>query len=193
MLRRMELLLEEVDGKTQLSSPGVGLFTLAVETGRVLTTGMGAGVLDSLGTTYQLVVPEGVIGRVVSTPPVRLRAPVGYGTLLYELEPLTTAVMQDELAPVLPGGGKSSVLAVRAPHSGRFWHRPAPGEPPIVKEGDLLGEGTAVGLIEVMKTFTHLHYASGGPLPNKARVVRLVAGDGDEVLEGDPLVEVEPL
>ena len=48
-----------------------------------------------------------------------------------------------------------------------------------------------VGLIEVMKTFTHLAYTADGGLPENARIVRVLVGDGDEVREDDPLLEVE--
>ena len=60
----------------------------------------------------------------------------------------------------------------------------------------MITAGQTIGLIEVMKTFTHLAYTpedkGGNALPTRARVVRIVAGDGDEVAEGDPLFEVEP-
>ena len=42
-----------------------------------------------------------------------------------------------------------------------------------------------------MKTFTHLHYDAGSDLPTKARAVRLLVEDGEEVSQGDPLIEVE--
>ena len=58
--------------------------------------------------------------------------------------------------------------------------------------GSELRAGSVVGLIEVMKTFTHLAYAPAASLPANARVARVLVGDGDEVTEGDPLLEVEP-
>ena len=61
-----------------------------------------------------------------------------------------------------------------------------------MQPGDLLSEGHTLGLIEVMKTFTHLHYAPNDALPASAKVVRMLAEDGDEVSEGDPLIEVAP-
>jgi len=49
-----------------------------------------------------------------------------------------------------------------------------------------------VGLIEVMKTFTHVPYHATGGLPARARVVRWIVGESADVSEGDPLLEVEP-
>ena len=42
---------------------------------------------------------------------------------------------------------------VLAPQSGRFYHRPSPGEPAFVEVGGELSPGAPIGLIEVMKTF----------------------------------------
>ena len=55
-----------------------------------------------------------------------------------------------------------------------------------------MSPGTPIGLVEVMKTFARIPYAAQGGLPERARVVRLIAGDGDEIQRGDPLLEVEP-
>ncbi len=82
-------------------------------------------------------------------------------------------------------------LAFRAPYSGRLWRRPSPTDPPFVQEGDEITEGDTIGLIEVMKTFTHLHYAAEDGLPARARVVKLLVDDGGEVNAGEALFEVE--
>jgi hypothetical protein len=44
----------------------------------------------------------------------------------------------------------------------------------------------------VMKTFTGVPYRPGGSLPARARVVSVLAGDGEDVVEGAQLLEVEP-
>jgi hypothetical protein len=58
-----------------------------------------------------------------------------------------------------------------------------------------------------MKTFSHVPYLSSGGLssgglsstglasgglPKRARIVRMIAGDGEDVKQGAPLCEVEP-
>ena len=84
---------------------------------------------------------------------------------------------------------------MRSPHAGRFWHRPIPdGAAAFCRAvGSELEAGHTVGLIEVMKTFTHLRYGATGELPERAKVVRFVAEDGAEVAEGEALIEIEPV
>jgi biotin carboxyl carrier protein len=187
----LELRAEERDGQRRLLSPGVGLFTGATPPGRVLTPGEEAGQLIVLGRAVTLVVPPGVAGVVRSAAPERVHQPVGWGTVLYELEDLGAgATLTAEESGVQEPGVTGPVL--RAPQTGRFWHRSSPGEPPMVEPGALLSEGAAVGLIEVMKTFTQVPYRATGGLPKRARVVQVLAGDGEDVAEGAPLIEVEP-
>lgn len=188
--RRMEMRLEQRDGRTLLVSPAVGLFTCARFPGEVLVPGQPAGALDCLGVPWVLVVPAGVSGRIVSPPPERVHEPVGYGSELYELIPLTQDLASEPDAAAdsaLPGVD----LAVVAPYSGRFWHRPSPADPPFLSAGDVIEAGARLGLIEVMKTFTHLHYEPGTRLPARARVVRLLAADGDEIAADQPLIALE--
>jgi biotin carboxyl carrier protein len=83
-------------------------------------------------------------------------------------------------------------LVVRAPMSGRFYTRPAPGQPSFVAAGDEVGPQKTVGLLEVMKTFNRITYGGDG-LPSHARVVRVIAADGSDLRAGDPILEVEAL
>jgi biotin carboxyl carrier protein len=181
-----------------LCAPTVGVLTQALPEGRALTPGAPAGVLLQLGRVIELVTPPGVCGRVVSARPERVHRPVGYGEVLYALAPFAAGAGDEEGgvpadAAVLAGGASgSSAPALRAPYAGRFWARPAPGDPAFVSAGDVLASGATVGLLEVMKTFTQVHYEPAGDLPARARVVRVVPADGADVSAGDALVEVEP-
>ena len=192
MNQRIELLAEEADGRLVLRSPEVGWFTCALGRGQLVSAGAAAGVVRSLGRTFELVVPPGTAGRVVNERPERVHAPVGYGTVLYELAPLAA----EDAGPAAAAPGDAArtggAPAFTAPHSGRFWHRSAPGDPPFVEVGSVIEAGQTIGLIEVMKTFTHLAYEPGDALPARARVIALPADDGAEVDEGDALIEVEP-
>lgn len=187
MKNRIHLVVEREDDRLKLLSPGVGWFSQALPKGQVLAPDAHAGVLETLGTFAELVVPPAVLGRIANEAPLRFLEPVEYGQVLYELEAFEGALedVEDESAAVEGG------LALRAPFAGRFWHRPAPGDPAFVEAGDAIATGRTVGLLEVMKTFSHVHYEGPG-LPEHATVVRLVPGDGDEVAPGDPLLVVEP-
>lgn len=186
---RVQLIKDTVDGRLVLRAPGVGTFTAALRQGRLVRGGDRAGALETVGVSQTLVVPQGVTGRIESKPPERVHEPVSYGDVLYELSPLGSVVTEqgedDEEAGI---GGP----VLRAPYSGRFWHRPAPGDPAFISEGDPVESGMTVGLLEVMKTFTHLAYPDDGSLPSPAKVVRIFVADGEEVGAGDPVLEIEP-
>ena len=188
----LELNVSRAEGRVRLLSPGVGLFTDAVPRGTVLVAGQRAGFLITLGRAAPLVVPAGVSGAVSSERPEAVHAAVGFGAVLYELESL--AALEAGAAAAGPGDAAAGGLVFPAPQAGRFWHRSAPGEPALIAVGQVVEPGGAVGLIEVMKTFTQVAYrpdpARG--LPARARVVRLLAGDGAEIARGAPLFEVEP-
>jgi biotin carboxyl carrier protein len=187
---RLELRAEREGDVVRLRSPGVGAFTCALPAGRVLVGGEVAGVLVSLGRAIDLVVPESVAGVVRNAAPEPVHAPVGYGTVLYELDLEARATVPG--AAAAPASSASGALVFRSPSAGRFWHRTAPGEPSLASPGDVLEPGRALGVIEVMKTFTLVHYAASGALPARAKVVRVLAADGSEVAEKAPLVELEP-
>jgi biotin carboxyl carrier protein len=160
----------------------------------MLTAGERAGVLIALGRSIELVVPEGVSGIVTSPAPERVRTPVGYGDVLYELAPLeTNRGSATKQASAREGTNRTGALVMRSPQSGRYYHRPAPGEAAFVAAGGEIADGTPIGMIEVMKTFTHVVYRSSASLPARAKVLRLVAGDGVDVRQGDVLIELAPL
>jgi len=188
----IDLLVERGAGGLRLLSPDVGYYTRAVDAGRVLVPGETAGWLLTLGRARALTVPAGITGVVRSARPERVHHPVGHGDVLVELAPLETAGA--ELAHDLAeqAAVEAGALVFRSPTAGRFWHRPAPAEPPLVEAGARIEEGAAIGLIEVMKTFAQVLYRPAAGLPARARVVRVAAADGSDVDEGDVLLELEP-
>lgn len=171
-----------------LESPSVGWFTDAARPGAALVGGARAGVLITLGRSFELLVPDDVAGLVDGPHPERVHAPVGFGTPLYRLRPLEGA----GVASATSATSASGALLFRSPSAGRFWQRSAPGDPPFVSVGDVIEAGHAVGLVEVMKTFTLVHYQPSGGLPTRARVAKLLAADGSEVAEKAALLELEP-
>jgi acetyl-CoA carboxylase biotin carboxyl carrier protein len=61
-----------------------------------------------------------------------------------------------------------------------------------VKAGETIERGRAVGLLEVMKTFSRVQYG-GNDLPERARVRAVLPKDGDDVNAGDVILELEEL
>ena len=169
----LELVARREGERVLLVSPGVGEFTAAVPAGRLLGPGAPAGRLVTLGRSVELVVPAGAAGVVRHDSPGRVGAAVDCGAVDAE------------------SGSGSGAPCVRAPQAGRFYHRASPSEAPLAAVGRALAAGTPIGLIEVMKTFTHVTYVPGGTLPKHARIARVVAADGADVAEGAVLVEVE--
>lgn len=187
MAKRLELLVHRDGASVHLTCPAVGRFTCSFDKGRVLTPGSVVGVLETLGQATELVVPAAVTGRVANARPELVHAPVGFKTVLYELTALgdVEAGADDATATA-----SNSALAVRAPYSGRIWLRPSPDAAPFVQPGDELTAGTTLALIEVMKTFTHLHYEAKDGLPPAGRLARVLVTDGAEIADDDALFEL---
>lgn len=189
---RIDLLVSRTDeGMIELSSPEVGEIMGVLERGATLSPGMVAATLLRLGRSYALLAPQGASGLVVSEPPLALRAPVGCGDIIFTLDPAGT-VSQDAIISEEHDGTDGSALVVRATQPGRVWLRPSPSEPPLAPLGQDVEDGTALCLIEVMKTFSTVPYRPEGPLPQRAKVKRWLVEDGADVEPGTPLVVVEP-
>lgn len=68
---------------------------------------------------------------------------------------------------------------------GQFFRRPDPAAPPFAAAGDSISAGSAIGLVEIMKTFTPVDAEESG------HFVRYLVEDEDMVMPGDPLYEIE--
>jgi len=75
---------------------------------------------------------------------------------------------------------------VTAPLTGVWYSAPSPGARAYVQEGDEIGVGSVVGLIEAMKLFNEIKSEVGG------RVTRTLVEPGTLVKRQQPLLEVDP-
>ena len=75
---------------------------------------------------------------------------------------------------------------VTAPLTGVWYAAPSPGARPYVQEGDEIGAGAVVGLIEAMKLFNEIKSDIAG------KVVRILVERGTLVKRQQPLVEIDP-
>lgn len=64
---------------------------------------------------------------------------------------------------------------------GVFYRSPSPGAPPFVAEGDEIGRGQQIAIIEAMKLMLPVEADKGG------RVAEVLVGDGEAVEYGTPL------
>jgi len=75
---------------------------------------------------------------------------------------------------------------VTAPLTGVWYSAPSPGARAYVQEGDEIGVGSVIGLIEAMKLFNEIKSDVGG------RVTRTLVETGTLVKRQQPLLEVDP-
>lgn len=75
---------------------------------------------------------------------------------------------------------------VTAPLTGVWYASPSPGARAYLQEGDEIGVGTVVGLIEAMKLFNEIKSDVAG------KVTRILVERGTLVKRQQPLVEVDP-
>lgn len=186
-------LVKTPENTLRLEAPTVGMYRGEPRPGSLVTAGASIGQLEILGVLYHLLAPTGAAGLVVGPGvqgiPGVTRRPVGHGDLLVTLDPeaVTTGAAAGPAAVASAAGG---ALVFRAPTSGRFYTRPGPGKAPLIEVGTAVALGQAVGLIEVMKTFSRLHYGGEG-LPSPARIKAILVKDEEDVAFGDALFELE--
>ncbi len=176
-------------GRARVLAPAVGWWSDPPPAGAWVGPGSRVGRLRCLNRRVELVMPDGIAGTVLPHGNAGIE-PVGYGQLLFRLDPERTG----------PGGASSSkssrgsaqaglprgARAVTAPTDGVFYSRPSPAAAPFVQVGDRLRPGHPVGLVEVMKTFHQIVYDG----LDRAEVLELRCEDGEEVRAGQPLVVV---
>jgi acetyl-CoA carboxylase biotin carboxyl carrier protein len=89
--------------------------------------------------------------------------------------------------PLTPFGEPAPGMRhVTAPLTGVWYASPSPGARPYVQEGDEIGAGAVVGLIEAMKLFNEIKSDVAG------KVVRVLVERGTLVKRQQPLVEIDP-
>ena len=104
--------------------------------------------------------------------------------------PVAAAPASAPQAPPAPGSPWGEPAAghrfVTAPLTGVWYSAPSPGARAYVAEGDEIGVGSVVGLIEAMKLFNEIKSDTGG------RVTRTLVESGTLVKRQQPLLEVDP-
>jgi acetyl-CoA carboxylase biotin carboxyl carrier protein len=191
---RRELVVKSraTDDGVELFAPMPGIWREAPAHGDPIGPGGRIGVLEVLGVLHELRAPADVEGVVDSDAPRLGERPVAYGDVLVRLVAPTTTTRTKANAVRTDAAAVSDKLVFRAPLSGRYYARPSPDKPPFVQLGSEVGPGQTIALLEVMKTFNRLTYGGAG-LPERARVVAVLARDEDDVDAGTPILELEPL
>lgn len=104
------------------------------------------------------------------------------------------------VAPQIPAAAEVSAVApevaaepdrsepgevVESPMVGTFYRSPAPDKPPFVQEGDTVGQGDTVCIIEAMKTMNRIE------APVAGTVSKILADNGEPVEFGQPLMVIQ--
>jgi oxaloacetate decarboxylase alpha subunit len=134
----------------------------------VQETGVGEVTIEDAGLRVTV--------RRTSEPPEGLAGP---SAAVVEEE---TSAAAPAMAPVDPG-----VIRVEAPMVGTFYRAPSPGEPPFVQEGDAIGSGQTLCILEAMKLMNEVKAEQDG-------IVRRIHAENAQPVEyGQLLFELEPL
>jgi acetyl-CoA carboxylase biotin carboxyl carrier protein len=188
-VEELEATSELVDGRIALYAPRPGYWRGAPPEGALVRPGMPIGELEILGEVLRLRAPADAFGVVGGLPEGRwlARRPVDRATRLMLLDPEgVSGAEASELGASRRAGAEGPVF--RSPLGGRYYAQPAPDADPFVAVGDELAGGETVALIEVMKTFNRVKY-TGAP----ARVVAIAPKDGDDLENGDVILELEAI
>lgn len=79
------------------------------------------------------------------------------------------------------------LLFVCSPMVGTFYHAPEPGARPFIGAGDVVEQGSQVGIVEAMKLMNPIESEVNG------RVVEVLVPDATPVEYGQPLIALAPL
>ena len=95
-------------------------------------------------------------------------------------EEVMTSAPQPEVQPA------ATAHRIVAGMAGTFYRAPAPGAAPFVMEGDVVEDGRQLAIIEAMKMLNPVESDIAGT------IVRILLQDGDSVMPGAALFEIEP-
>ncbi|WP_159913999.1 biotin/lipoyl-containing protein [Pantoea sp. 18069] len=92
-------------------------------------------------------------------------------------------------APAQPGAvaapAGAPVRTLKAAMAGNFYRAPTPDGAPLVEEGASVEPGTVLGILESMKIMNEIESEC------RARILRVLCGNGELVAAGQPLFELQ--
>jgi len=95
------------------------------------------------------------------------------------------AALDNQTSVAKPSTDSNMPMTVNSTLHGTFYRSVSPGEPPFVKEGDVVSAGQTVGMIEIMKTFTPV------VAPKAGTIVRFLIENEAPVMPEDAIYEID--
>ena len=128
--------------------------------------------------------------RLLNAAPGTTKVRVQSGAACIEIErdvpagqPAATVTLEAAPEPVAVEQGNLEYIC--APMVGTFYHAQGPGEPPMVKPGDLVEPGQHVGILEAMKLMNPVEAGKRG------RVLEILVADATPVEYDQRLIVLE--
>ncbi len=189
---RAALVSQDDTGQMVVAAPTPGKIRWQRLVGEVVRPGSRLGILMQGQMCFDLVLPDGVQGGQVQD--VLLSDPWTACEYMQALSHLTAPSTHDLSESATPGhrADAGGLYTVPSPTHGSYYRRPSPDSPPYVELGQEISRGDTLGLVEVMKCFSPIHFEP--PAGFECGIVReLVAADGAEVPTESPLLRIELL
>lgn len=131
---------------------------------------------DQVREVIRIAAESDLVELEVESPSLKIRLKKAVPPLHPETPAATVA------AGAAPDANEQDRLeTVAAPMVGTFFRASSPEVPPFVKEGDLVGEGQVICVIEAMKLFNEIQAEKSG------RITRVLVDNASPVEYGQPL------
>jgi len=142
--------------------------------------GLPPGLTADVKALIDMMARGGIADLSLETASVKLRLRSGQVVGVVASAPVPVA---ETSAPRLE---ETDAIVIPAPMIGTFYRAPKPGEPNFVEIGDTVDLGQTIGIIEAMKIMNEIAAEATGI------VVEILAGNGQAVEYGQPLLRLEP-
>ena len=142
--------------------------------------GLPPGLTADVKALIDMMARGGIADLSLETASIKLRLRSGQVVGVAASAPVPVA---ETSAPHLE---ETDAIVIPAPMIGTFYRAPKPGEPNFVEIGDTVDLGQTIGIIEAMKIMNEIAAEATGI------VVEILAGNGQAVEYGQPLLRLEP-
>ena len=142
--------------------------------------GLPPGLTADVKALIEMMARGGIADLSLETASVKLRLRSGQPVGVVARPPV------EVMEAIAPPVEETDAITIPAPMIGTFYRAPKPGEPSYVEIGDAVEVGQTIGIIEAMKIMNEIAAEASGI------VVEILAGNGQAVEFGQPLLRLEP-